>query len=232
MRPVHSLSVFSLLFLCGVLLSGCLGPGQATAMEAQALGDHLAIEWDPDSVLVFAVGLEGRVDQEGLREVLREHWFEDFGFGSFSSSNESDGDWWQRLERDPVPGNGKAELWALHYLSGDGERELVLLLGRDGEVVVENERSVFEHDSPVGEYVWDSDRAMRVAKQASPELRAVMEAPNMLVGSGLLFDEAHGGPVWTFGGIGGGFTGFAGAVVQVDASTGEVLLVEGDAWGY
>ncbi len=217
--------------LLATALAGCLGPAQVTASEAQASADPAAARWDPDARLIFAAGLEGRVDNEMLRDMLRSGaGFEDMGFETLSETDDDGEPYWDRIEEDGQPGNGKLELWVFHYAAADSESELVLLVDRDGEVLIEEERAGSSFDEPVGDYQVDSDRAMRTAKRTSLELRQVLDASNMIVGSGLLVDPTHGGPVWTISGFGGDMRSVQGAVVQIDAMTGDVIHEEGESF--
>lgn len=231
MRLGRPVAFSATLLLVASVLSGCLGPAQLTALEAQESADPVAMEWDPEARLIFAAGLEGRVDNEMLRDMLRSGaGFQEMGFETLSEEDEQGVPYWDRIEEDGQPGNGKMELWVLHYAVEGSDGELVLLVDRDGEILHEEQRSESPYDEPVGAYEVDSDRAMRTAKRASGELRGLLDSDNLIVGSGLLLDPSHGGPVWTISGLGGDVTGVQGAVVQVDAVTGDVIHKEGETF--
>lgn len=230
MRRVPPVCLLLILLVGIAPLAGCLGPAQATAQEAQRATDPRVHELDPDAQLVFAAGLEGRVQSETLRDMLGDSWFDGLGFETIDE-NGTGVSYWDRIEQDGDVGDGKSELWILHYLSGDKEREYVHLVDRDGKTLHQEERESSGYTQGVGDYAWDSDRAMRAAKQANPDLRDTLESSNLIVGTGLLMDGDHGGPVWTISAMGGDLQGFRGAFVQVDARNGEVIGSDSESFG-
>jgi hypothetical protein len=216
--------------LAALLLGGCLGSAPLSAMEAQEATDRYMAEQDPSMVLVFAAGLEGRVQDEVLRDLLQESGFDHLDL-EVPSSEETGLSYWDALEADPRPGDGRSALWVMVYGTEGGVEERVLLVDKAGEIVHEESRLATGMNIPLGGYEVDSDAAMGSAVEASGELASLLDAPNLIIGSGLVHDAAHGGPVWTISAIGGSLQGVGGAWVQIDAVSGDVLHQDGQSIG-
>ncbi len=232
MRLPKFAPILLILLFAGALVSGCLdATPQMTAMQARDEVATAAGEWDPQSELVFIVGLEGRASNQYLREFLGGQLFAEMGFEGFEETDQEGKPHWERMESDSDPGNGKAELWLLHYTSPTRTDELVLLLDRDGNVLDRmNQTDAPSDGGSVANFTVDSDEAVATAMAASDELRETRESSNVFIGSALVFDPSQGGPVWTVTAIGGDLDGIRGGVVQLDAVSGEVLFTDGGSF--
>lgn len=231
MRLPRFVPLVAMVLLGAALLSGCLESSpQLTAMQARDEAASTAAAWDADAQLVFIVGLEGRATNDYLRDFLGNQLFSEMGFEGFEETDADGTPHWERMESDTDPGNGRAELWLLHYKSPSQDGELVLLLDRDGNVLDRmNQTDPLEGQS-VENFTVDSDEAVATAMTASDQLRETRESRNVFIGSALLYDPSHGGPVWTVTAIGGDLSGISGGVVQLDAITGDVIYTDGGSF--
>lgn len=231
MRLPQILPLLGILVLAGAVLAGCLDASpQLTAMQAQDEAAAAADAWDVDAELVFIVGLEGRATNNHLRDFLGSQLFAEMGFEGFEETDGEGTPHWERMESDRDPGNGKAELWLLHYTAAGQDEELVLLLDRDGNELDRMNHTGSPGGGSVENFTVDSDAAVATAMDESAELRETRESSNVFIGSALVFDPSHGGPVWTITAIGGDLDGIRGGVVQLDAVSGEVIYRDGGSF--
>lgn len=196
-----------------LLLAGCSGDlPQATALDVLPVAEGRAVAWDSKAQLLTVVGMEGAFPAAGAP-------FSQHGQGSTRSPPP----YWERMSEDPRVGDGRCEFWILRYGSPPLGQVLRLVVGRDGNVL-EQEYADFQADEqPVGEWRVDSDAAVRIAKNANPNLRTGVESENFFLVMVLHRESGDANARWTVGGGGGDPSGGGGGQVEVDATTGEVL---------
>jgi hypothetical protein len=211
MQPRSRLAAAALLAVLVPALAGCTATaaaGSAIAMKGPA--DAAAKAWDPAAELAGVMGLEGAAAA----------WAS--GMGAFAWDRDTR---WERAERDPSVGDGKAELWLYFYLAGS--KAYVVVVDKDNNVVRKAEMPKPAEARPLGPWTLNSDDALRIAKEHNQGLREGLEAQRFGVMAGLRHDPDHGRATWTVMGGGGDRTGGGGGMVVLDATSGQVLASHG-----
>lgn len=206
---------FALAAAASLLLAGCVGTAQATAMSTRTPADDAAKRWDPNAELVAVVGMEGS-------------WGSSSGnpFGAWTSSGTSASDW-SRSSQDGKVGDGRCETWMYRYVSPTKSGAYVVIVDRDGKVTKEGPDKRKSDDVALGAWQVDSDRALEAAKNANAGLKQGVESANFGFVSILHRDDDYTNAVWLIAGGGGDSTGGGGGMAIVDAVNGAVLSSRG-----
>lgn len=219
-RRIQAAAFLGCVLLLATTLAGCTSTSPSTAAALQGEADDRAQEWDSGAQLVLIVGTEGTFQMQGMMDQ-----FEPFDSPELEEAARQD--FWERVEDDPEPGDGKAEFWLYVYRGGDGEH-LIVVVDRDEKIIYEDQAQEAEDlGSPVGEYSVDSDDAMRIALEANDELAGAAETEHFAFVAGLFRESAGTDPNWIVAGGGGSSEGGGGGMVRIDATTGDVLETQG-----
>lgn len=216
MAPVRWRVALSLavLFLAAPLLAGCVGSASAaSAREWQSPADEAAQEWDADAQLVNVIGVEGTFPVQ-LAAML---------FDFHESAGEAD---WNDAQEDDEVGDGKARLWLYRYVAPEKDAAYLVVVAKN-KVIHEAEDERRADDTPVGEWVLDSDAALDVALGHNEALSAGVERERYGIGAILTRESADATPTWLVAGLGADLNGAGGGFVLIDATSGDIIASEG-----
>lgn len=229
-KRIQGAALLAGLLLLATALAGCTS-AQATASQLQAQADERASDWDDEPELLLIVGTEGNI---AMQSMMGAYGFE--GADAPAVQEAAAQDFWDRVEDDPEPGDGKGELWLYVYRNAEGTNHLLVVVDRDRKIIYEDETDGTDLGYAVGTYNIDSDQAVTIAMEANEHLGDAMEADNFGFVIALMREAPQDNPFWIVAGGGGGPEGGGGGYVKLDAKSGDVLETQGgggspENWG-